>query len=126
MVNIYCEYFWRENEKITGVIVENKSGRGFIKAKVTVDATGDGDVAYYAGVPFCLGRETDHKMQPSTIMFKLGGVDYSRAVLPPSFETLVPTAKGELQALGKKILPFPAPSISAASKKSLGIPQKNA
>ena len=97
-----------ENEKVTGVIVENKSGRGFIKAKVTVDATGDGDVAYYAGVPFCLGRETDHKMQPSTIMFKLGGVDYSCAVLPPSFETLVPTAKGELQALGKKILPFPA------------------
>lgn len=96
------------NNKVEGAIVENKSGRGFIRAKVIVDSTGDGDAAYYAGVPYCLGREEDHKMQPATIMFKLGGVDYSRAVFPGSFETLVPTEKGELQSLGKKILPFPA------------------
>ncbi len=97
-----------KNDILEGVFVENKSGRGFIRAKVIVDSTGDGDVAYYAGVPFCLGREEDHKMQPATIMFKLGGVDYDRAVFPGSFESLVPTEKGELQSLGKTILPFPA------------------
>lgn len=94
--------------RMQGVLVENKSGRGFIRAKAVVDATGDGDVAFHAGVPFCLGRETDHRMQPATLMFKLGGVDYPRAVFPGSFESLVPTEKGELQALGKKLLPFPA------------------
>lgn len=97
-----------ENDKVVGVIVQNKSGRGMIKAKVVVDSTGDGDVAYSAGVPFFKGREEDGKMQPCTIMFKVGGVDYSRAVFPCSFETKVETEKGELQALAKKILPFPA------------------
>ena len=41
-------------------------------------------------------------------MFKVGGVDYSRAVFPGSFETKVNTDKGELQALAQEILPFPA------------------
>jgi len=97
-----------ENGKITGVIVENKSGRGVIMAKCVVDATGDGDVAAFAGVPYFKGRETDGKMQPCTLMYKIGGVDYSKAVFPGSFETLVQTEKGELQALAKELLPFPA------------------
>ena len=97
-----------EDGKIIGVIVENKSGRGFIRAKRVVDSTGDGDVAASAGVPYFKGREEDGKMQPCTIMFNVGGVDFERAVFPPSFETTVQTEKGELQALAKEILPFPA------------------
>lgn len=97
-----------EGDRIIGVTVQNKSGKGFVRAKCVVDATGDGDVAASAGVPFVKGRETDGKMQPCTLMFKIGGVDYDRAVFPGSFETLVPTEKGELQALGSKLLPFPA------------------
>jgi len=97
-----------ENGAIIGAIVENKSGRGFIRAKRVVDATGDGDVAASAGVPFFKGRETDGRMQPCTIMFKIGGVDYSRAVFPPSFETTIELPKGEIQSLGKEHLPFPA------------------
>lgn len=97
-----------ENGEIVGVIVENKSGRGFIKAKRVVDATGDGDVAASAGVPYIKGRETDGRMQPCTIMFNVGGVDTERAVFPPSFETKVETERGELQALAKELLPFPA------------------
>ena len=97
-----------ENERIVGVTVQNKSGKGFIRAKCVIDATGDGDVAASAGVPFVKGRESDGKMQPCTLMFKIGGVDYDRAVFPHSFETTVETDKGELQALGNKLLPFPA------------------
>lgn len=97
-----------ENERIMGVTVQNKSGKGFIRAKCVIDATGDGDVAASAGVPFVKGRESDGKMQPCTLMFKIGGVDYDRAVFPHSFETTVETVKGELQALGDKLLPFPA------------------
>ena len=97
-----------ENGEIRGVIVENKSGRGFIKAKRVVDSTGDGDVAASAGVPYFKGREEDGRMQPCTIMFNVGGVDFERAVFPPSFETTVETERGELQALAKKLLPFPA------------------
>lgn len=97
-----------ENGAIIGAIVENKSGRGFIRAKRVVDATGDGDVAASAGVPYFKGREADGRMQPCTIMFKVGGVDYSRALFPPSFETTIETPKGEIQALAKEHLPFPA------------------
>lgn len=97
-----------ENGAIIGVIVENKSGRGFIRAKRVVDSTGDGDVAASAGVPYFKGREEDGKMQPCTIMFNVGGVDCERAVFPPSFESKVETPKGELQALAKELLPFPA------------------
>lgn len=97
-----------EDGALKGVIVENKSGRSVYLSKVIIDATGDGDVAYKAGAEYFKGREKDEKMQPATIMFKLGGVDYDRAVFPPSFETEVPTEKGELQSLARKILPYPA------------------
>ena len=97
-----------EGDRIIGVTVQNKSGRGFIRAKCVVDSTGDGDIAASAGVPFFKGRENDGKMQPCTLMFKLGGVDYERAVFPCSFESKVETEKGELQSLGAKSLPFPA------------------
>ena len=109
-----------ENGAIIGVIVENKSGRGFIKAKRVVDATGDGDVAASAGVPFFKGRESDGRMQPCTIMFKIGGVDYSRAVFPPSFETTIELPKGEIQALGKEHLPFPAGHVLLYSQPTPG------
>ena len=105
--SIVCEVEKQDN-KIVGVYVENKSGRQYIKAKIVIDATGDGDVAYYAGVPFFKGREEDGKMQPCTLMFKIGGVDYKRAVFPGGFEDLVYTEAGELQALAKKEIPFPA------------------
>lgn len=41
-----------ENGRITGIEVENKSGRGQILANVVIDATGDGDVAARAGCAF--------------------------------------------------------------------------
>ena len=97
-----------EEGQLRGVIVENKTGRSVILAKVIIDATGDGDIAHYAGVPYFKGRETDGKMQPVTTMFTVGGVDYARAVFPGGFESLVDTEKGELQALAHKLLPAPA------------------
>lgn len=94
--------------KVKGVIVENKEGRLAIFADTTIDASGDGDIAAKAGVPFRKGRESDGKMQPATLMFKVGGVDTERAAYLPSFETKYLTARGELQALAREHLPSPA------------------
>ncbi|OGV64040.1 MAG: hypothetical protein A3K19_04470 [Lentisphaerae bacterium RIFOXYB12_FULL_65_16] len=58
-----------------GVIVESKSGRHAILAKVIVDATGDGDVAALAGASFEKGRTSDGLMQPMTTLFKVGDLD---------------------------------------------------
>ena len=41
-----------EDTVLRGVIVENKSGRQAVTAKVVVDASGDGDVAARAGAPY--------------------------------------------------------------------------
>lgn len=44
-----------EGRRVTGLEVENKSGRGWLKAGCVVDATGDGDVAFRAGAPCAEG-----------------------------------------------------------------------
>ncbi len=98
----------KDENSVKGIICFNKDGFSSFYAHVIIDATGDGDVAYKANADFIKGREADGKMQPATLMFKVGGVDMERAVFPGSFETLVPTDKGELQALAKKLLPHPA------------------
>ena len=98
----------KENNKVKGIITESKSGREAIMAQVVIDATGDGDIAAFAGVPYQFGREEDNACQPATLMFRIGGVDYQRAVFPPSFETLIELPKGEIQALGRLHLPAPA------------------
>ena len=95
-------------EAVTGIVTESKSGREAWRCRVLIDCSGDGDLAVRAGAEFRVGREGDGKMQPVTLMFKIGGVDFDRAVFPGSFETLVDTPKGELQALARKLLPPPA------------------
>src|SRR3569833_1955352 len=44
-----------DGNTIIGVVVENKSGRSFIGAKVVIDCSADGDVAAAAGAPFVMG-----------------------------------------------------------------------
>ncbi len=41
-----------EGKKVTGVIIQSKSGREALRAKTVVDTTGDGDVAAWAGAGF--------------------------------------------------------------------------
>ena len=52
------------NNCIKGVIVESKSGREAILAKIVIDASGDGDIAAKAGAVYNVGRETDGKCSP--------------------------------------------------------------
>ena len=50
-LSAYCADPIMEGDTVRGIFVENKSGRQAVKAKVTIDATGDADVARRAGVP---------------------------------------------------------------------------
>lgn len=65
----------REGDRVAGVVVENKSGRQRIEAGVTIDCSGDGDVAARGGVAWAKGRTGDGLVQAPTLVFKLGGVD---------------------------------------------------
>ena len=64
----------RKGDRILGVVVENKSGRQRIEADVTIDCSGDGDVAARGGVAWEKGRTADGLVQAPTLVFKLGGV----------------------------------------------------
>ena len=55
---------------LRGVLVESKSGREALLAKVVVDATGDADVAAFAGAPTRIQERALH-----TLCFRLGNVD---------------------------------------------------
>jgi len=60
---------------VAGVVAASKSGLAAIRATVTVDASGDGDVAARAGVPFAIGRDEDGLTQPMTLFFRVANVD---------------------------------------------------
>lgn len=61
--------------KLQGVTADTKSGRCAFTAPLLIDATGDGDLAAAAGVPFAMGREADGMVQGMTLMFSLTGID---------------------------------------------------
>lgn len=96
-----------DGNKVKGVRFLNKSGFIDIEADVIIDASGDGDIAFHSGAEFVKGRQSDGKMQPMTLMFRVGGVDIEKVPELWSFETTYETDKGELQELGKELLPFP-------------------
>ena len=64
-----------DEKKITGAVVASKSGIQGISAKVVVDATGDGDVAYRCGAEYEMGNEELGLMQPATMFFRISNVD---------------------------------------------------
>lgn len=65
----------KDGEKVVGVEVATKGGVERIGAKVVVDATGDGDVAFRAGVPCVKGDpERAGTMQPCTTFFRISGL----------------------------------------------------
>jgi hypothetical protein len=68
----------REEDWVTGVEIENKSGTSRILADCLVDCTGDGDMAARAGAEHELGRRGDGVMQPMTMLFFLSNVNVQR------------------------------------------------
>jgi hypothetical protein len=60
--------------EIDAVIIESKSGRQAVRGRFFVDASGDGDLAAWAGVPWEKAPPIDGMMYPS-LMFRINGVD---------------------------------------------------
>lgn len=60
-----------ENNRVRKIAVYGKCARTEIVARVFVDATGDGDLAYLAGAEYVSGQDGTGIMQPSTLMFSV-------------------------------------------------------
>lgn len=64
--------------RVQALLVETKSGRYAVLGRAFVDASGDGDLAAWAGAPYALGDGAGNMLYPST-MFRINGVDAGRA-----------------------------------------------
>jgi ribulose 1,5-bisphosphate synthetase/thiazole synthase len=67
-----------EGDRITGLIVDGKSGLGLIEAGVVIDASGDADVVARCGAPCERAGDID-PAQTLTTTFKVANVDPVRA-----------------------------------------------
>ncbi|HOP11215.1 MAG TPA: FAD-dependent oxidoreductase [Oscillospiraceae bacterium] len=69
-----------DGEKLTHLIVHNKSGLSAISATRFADATGDADVAFMSGCPTVTGRPEDHLVAPASLEFHVDHVDKEKCV----------------------------------------------
>jgi hypothetical protein len=60
--------------RVQRLLVAGKSGLEVVEGELFLDATGDGDLAAWAGAPFQEGRAADGLCQPLTLNFRVGGV----------------------------------------------------
>jgi hypothetical protein len=63
-----------DDDTIDAVVIESKSGRAAVRGRVFIDASGDGDVATWAGVPYEKSPGLEGMLYPS-LMFRINGVD---------------------------------------------------
>jgi 2-polyprenyl-6-methoxyphenol hydroxylase-like FAD-dependent oxidoreductase len=68
---VFCRAVRDEGGRIEAVLVENKDGRGAIRASVFIDATGDGDLAKECAAPFSVRAD----LQPPTTCAKIVGLE---------------------------------------------------
>lgn len=81
-------------EKIDGITAYTKQGRLSVRAKLTIDASGDADVAAMAGLPTFMGQ--DGKVQNPTMIFRIGGVDTERFMSTYGPDSIMSTEITEL------------------------------
>jgi hypothetical protein len=78
---VFCDALMR-GSSVAGVVVQNRSGRLAVKAKVVVDSTGEADVAASTGAPCLIAPKPIPKTDPYSntwsVQMRLGGVEVKR------------------------------------------------
>ncbi len=114
---------------VNGVVIENMQERVEVTAKITIDATGDGEVCAAAGARFEKGDPETGYGQPMTLYFIIGGVNLEKTLdyvrrnpdeFGPEYVTTVERLRGE----GKPftVLPFKAKIKEALANGDYPIP----
>ncbi len=70
----------KDGNDLEGLVLSGKEGLYAICSDVIIDATGDGDVAFFSGAPYETGRKQDGLMQPVTHEFTIRGIDESKGI----------------------------------------------
>ena len=92
-LHTFCTGVIKEDGRVTGLVVDGKSGLGLIRTGMVVDASGDADVCFHAGLQFQRAGE-DGPAQSLTTTFRLGNVNVEQAlaVKRPQLEALMKRA----------------------------------
>jgi hypothetical protein len=93
--------------RVRALLVETKSGRFAVVGRAFVDASGDGDLAAWAGAPYALGDGQGNMLYPST-MFRVNGIDPERA--GKAWE-VIPRLMLQAEAEGRYTFPRKAPIV---------------
>lgn len=106
-----------EDKRVVGVWAHSKQGPLEIRAKVTIDASGDADLFAMAGLPFTVGDKG--RVQNPTMIFRLGGVDVEKFLQSYGDDSILPAdvtkaivdanASGQFRLPRAKVFLFPTP-----------------
>ena len=97
---------------VRGVYLANKGGRQIAECEIAVDATGDGDLAAWAGAPFDKGRDGDGYLQAVSLNFVLAGVEMEKR---PTWDDFMAACREALER-GEIELPTPNKTLHFGSK----------
>jgi hypothetical protein len=96
-----------DEQHVQALLVETRSGRYAVIGRAFIDASGDGDLAAWAGAPYELGDGQGNMLYPST-MFRLNGIDPQRA--GKAWE-IIPALMLQAEAEGRYRFPRKTPII---------------
>ena len=106
----------KSKEKISYVLIENKSGRQAVAAKIFVDATGDADVAAAAGCAFFKGDKRGI-MQAASLCYRSIGIDKKKYY---KFARAIDTQKGAKEWWASLVKKGKLAKIDKAEYRGLG------
>ena len=81
-------------DRVEGATAWSKEGPIEIRARVTIDASGDADLTAMAGLPTFIGA--NGRVQNPTMIFRLGGVDVGRFMATYGPDTIMPPSVSEM------------------------------
>jgi hypothetical protein len=81
-------------DKVEGVVAYTKQGKLTARAKLTIDASGDADLAAMSGLPTRVGQ--DGRVQNPTMIFRLGGVDVAQFLTTYGPDSIMGTEVSDL------------------------------
>jgi FAD-dependent oxidoreductase family protein len=80
LLHTICADVIMDGARVRGLVIENKGARSAVLGKVLIDASGDADIAARAGAALMKGRDSDSKMRPMTLLFRIGGIDVAALI----------------------------------------------
>jgi len=104
----------RSDTLIDALLIESKSGRQAIRARVFIDCSGDADLARWAGAPYEQSKEPGGTYYTSH-MFRMSDVD---AVKAAGARQLIPKLMAEAESRGEERFPRKGAIVNPITHKS--------